>query len=272
MPTRRAPACSACSGSSAAWTLTPLPRSATAARFAPEPLSEAERAALTSRTLDGAPPHIAGDYPEWLDAPLAAVFGDDRVAEATAMASRAPLDLRVNTLKAKRDKVLALAQASRRAGDAVVANRPAHRARRRRAQSRHSRRGGFHQGRGRSAGRGLAARGAVLGGKTRRAGDRSLRRRRRQDAGARCDDARQGPADRDRPRQAPACADLRAAVARRRPQRRCPRAERRRRSIGRYPRLGRSRADRRALHRHRHLAAQPRRQMADAPRRAGSRG
>jgi len=55
-------------------------------RFAPEPLSEAERSALTSRTLDGAPPHVAGDYPEWLDAPLAAVFGDDRVAEATASA------------------------------------------------------------------------------------------------------------------------------------------------------------------------------------------
>jgi 16S rRNA (cytosine967-C5)-methyltransferase len=35
------------------------------------------------------------------------VFGDDRVAEATAMASRAPLDLRVNTLKAKREKILA---------------------------------------------------------------------------------------------------------------------------------------------------------------------
>ncbi len=76
-------------------------------RFAPEPLSAAERAALTSRSLDGAPPHIAGDYPEWLDAPLAEVFGDDRVAEATAMASRAPLDLRVNTLKANREKVLA---------------------------------------------------------------------------------------------------------------------------------------------------------------------
>jgi 16S rRNA (cytosine967-C5)-methyltransferase len=75
-------------------------------RFAPEPLSEAERSALTSRTLNDAPPHIAGDYPEWLDSYLAQAFGDDRVAEATAMASRAPLDLRVNTLKAKREKIL----------------------------------------------------------------------------------------------------------------------------------------------------------------------
>jgi 16S rRNA (cytosine967-C5)-methyltransferase len=76
-------------------------------RFAPEPLTDAERSALTVRTLDDAPAHIAGDYPEWLDPQLAAVFGDARVAEATAMASRAPLDLRVNTLKAKREKVLA---------------------------------------------------------------------------------------------------------------------------------------------------------------------
>jgi len=76
-------------------------------RYAPEPLSEVERAALASGSLKNAPAHIAGDYPEWLDAQLAAVFGDDRVAEATAMASRAPLDLRVNTLKAKREKVLA---------------------------------------------------------------------------------------------------------------------------------------------------------------------
>src|SRR5258707_2606172 len=75
-------------------------------RFAPEPLSEAERAALTSRSLKDAPAHVAGDYPEWLDSHLAQVFGDDRVAEATAMASRAPLDLRVNTLKANREKVL----------------------------------------------------------------------------------------------------------------------------------------------------------------------
>src|SRR3984885_3697306 len=75
-------------------------------RFAPEPLTERERAALTSRSLADAPPPVAGDYPEWLDGYLADVFGEDRVAEAVAMASRAPLDLRVNTLKARREKVL----------------------------------------------------------------------------------------------------------------------------------------------------------------------
>jgi 16S rRNA (cytosine967-C5)-methyltransferase len=75
-------------------------------RFAPEPLSERERLALSQRSLADAPPPIAGDYPDWLDGYLAQVFGDDRVAEATAMASRAPLDLRVNTLKARREKML----------------------------------------------------------------------------------------------------------------------------------------------------------------------
>src|SRR5438093_2381473 len=76
-------------------------------RFAPEPWTEGERAALATRSLKNAPAPIAGDYPEWLDGYLAQMFGDDRVAEATAMASRAPLDLRVNTLKAKREKALA---------------------------------------------------------------------------------------------------------------------------------------------------------------------
>ena len=75
-------------------------------RFAPAPLTDSERAALTSRSLEDAPAHVAGDYPEWLDPYLADAFGEDRVAEAVAMASRAPLDLRVNTLKAARDKIL----------------------------------------------------------------------------------------------------------------------------------------------------------------------
>ena len=169
----------------------------------------------------------------WMQ-PLAKVFGDDRVAEATAMASRAPLDLRVNTLKAKREKLVSSLSASRRQADAVVAAWPAHRARRRCAQSRHPCRGGFHQGCDRGAGRGLAARGAVVGRQARRAGDRSLRRRRRQDAGACRDDAGQGPADRDRSRQAAACADPRTAVARGRAQLRCAHAEGRSRYARRH--------------------------------------
>jgi hypothetical protein len=76
-------------------------------RFAPEPLTDTERAALTTRSTKNAPAHIAGDYPEWLDPQFTAVFGETRVDEAIAMASRAPLDLRVNTLKASQDKVLA---------------------------------------------------------------------------------------------------------------------------------------------------------------------
>src|SRR4030088_1751347 len=75
-------------------------------RFSPQPLSDGGRAAPAARSLKDATAPIAGDYPQWLDGYLAQVCGDDRVAEATAMASRAPLDLRVNTLKAKREKVL----------------------------------------------------------------------------------------------------------------------------------------------------------------------
>jgi 16S rRNA (cytosine967-C5)-methyltransferase len=75
-------------------------------RYAPAPLTDAERDALTTRSLADAPSHVAGDYPEWLDPYLAAVFGEDRVAETQAMASRAPLDLRINTLRGKREKVL----------------------------------------------------------------------------------------------------------------------------------------------------------------------
>ncbi len=76
------------------------------ARYAPAPLTDAEKAALASGTLAGAPAHVEGDYPEWLDSYLARVFGDERAAEGAALASRAPLDLRVNTLAATRDDVL----------------------------------------------------------------------------------------------------------------------------------------------------------------------
>ena len=75
---------------------------ASGARFAPEPLSDDEHARLRAANLDGAPPHVRGDYPEWLNAQLAATFGEERVEEAAALAARAPLDLRINTLKATR--------------------------------------------------------------------------------------------------------------------------------------------------------------------------
>jgi 16S rRNA (cytosine967-C5)-methyltransferase len=75
------------------------------ARFAPLPLDESERAALVRGSLLGAPAPVVGDYPEWLDAHFARVFGDARADEAAALASRAPLDLRVNTLKAGCDVV-----------------------------------------------------------------------------------------------------------------------------------------------------------------------
>jgi 16S rRNA (cytosine967-C5)-methyltransferase len=52
------------------------------------------------------PPPVAGDYPDWLDAPLARVFGDRRAEEGAALAQRAPIDLRVNTLKSDRPSVL----------------------------------------------------------------------------------------------------------------------------------------------------------------------
>ncbi len=77
-------------------------------RFAPEPLSEDERHELDATGMAGAPPHVVGDYPEWLEPYFVRAFGDDRGAEGAALAARAPLDLRVNTLKAERDEAAAM--------------------------------------------------------------------------------------------------------------------------------------------------------------------
>ena len=77
---------------------------ANGARFAPEPLSDDEHARLRAKSLDGAPPHVLGDYPDWLDEKLAATFGDERAEEGAALSSRAPLDLRVNMLKGTREE------------------------------------------------------------------------------------------------------------------------------------------------------------------------
>jgi 16S rRNA (cytosine967-C5)-methyltransferase len=74
-------------------------------RFAPEPLTDTERERLANGTLEGAPAPVAGDFPEWIEPSLRRLFGDDLVPELQALAARAPLDLRVNTLKvASRDE------------------------------------------------------------------------------------------------------------------------------------------------------------------------
>src|SRR5260370_18591467 len=75
---------------------------------APPPPNRAEADALAAAALrDDVPAHVRGDYPEWLDTYLATVFGEERADEGAALSRRAPVDLRVNTLKADRDTALA---------------------------------------------------------------------------------------------------------------------------------------------------------------------
>ncbi len=74
--------------------------------YALEPLSEGERSGLARPLPEDAPDHIKGDYPAWLAPSFARAFGDRAAIEGAALASRAPVDLRVNTLKADREKLL----------------------------------------------------------------------------------------------------------------------------------------------------------------------
>jgi len=76
-------------------------------RFAPPTLSDEEMQRIASRKLADAPDEIRADIPDWCAPLLQKAYGDDWVAEAACLAARPPLDLRVNTLKAEREKVLA---------------------------------------------------------------------------------------------------------------------------------------------------------------------
>ena len=53
------------------------------------------------------PAHVRGEFPEWLAPRLAALFGDKMTEELGAMRDEAPLDLRVNSLKATREEAIA---------------------------------------------------------------------------------------------------------------------------------------------------------------------
>jgi 16S rRNA (cytosine967-C5)-methyltransferase len=75
-------------------------------------LTSSEVAHLADARAPGEP-WIRGNYPEWLHGALLEQFGDRLSEEMAALNARAPLDLRVNALKATREAVLAeLTQAS----------------------------------------------------------------------------------------------------------------------------------------------------------------
>ncbi|HMA73110.1 MAG TPA: RsmB/NOP family class I SAM-dependent RNA methyltransferase [Xanthobacteraceae bacterium] len=84
-----------------------IARLADGARYAPAPPDDVEAKALAAPPPQDAPAHVRGDYPEWLDPYFATVFGEERAEEGAALSSRAPVDLRVNTLKSDREAVLA---------------------------------------------------------------------------------------------------------------------------------------------------------------------
>ncbi len=74
----------------------------------PGALTENEKAKLAAYSGSGlAPAHVAGDFPEWLTPAMTRVFGADAAAEGAALAARADVDLRLNTLKTTPEKALA---------------------------------------------------------------------------------------------------------------------------------------------------------------------
>ena len=74
---------------------------------APETMSADEVARLSeAEPFADAPDYVRADMPEWVAAELPASLGDTWIQEAQALAARPPLDLRANTLKSSRERVL----------------------------------------------------------------------------------------------------------------------------------------------------------------------
>ena len=90
--------------------LTEIAEAASEDPHGPGALTDAEVTRLESSygaLLDGAEDWQRGDYPEWLDGSLKAVFGDRTVDVMSTFANRADIDLRLNTLKATPEKSIA---------------------------------------------------------------------------------------------------------------------------------------------------------------------
>ena len=194
-------------------------------RYAPALLTESERDRLETATLADAPASVAGDFPEWIEPALREIFGDDLVAELQGLATRAPLDLRVNRLKA----------ASRKAVHDELAHLNA-------VETPHSPLGlrvlpledgrgpavqaepEFLKGLDRNPGRRVATGEPPFRREAGRAGGRSLRWRRGENLGSRRHDEQSRPDLRHRQRRAPPCAHPRAPDPRGCPQRPDPHA------------------------------------------------
>jgi len=73
--------------------------------YGPPALSDAERLAIASPPSGEPPLPVRGEFPPFLEPELQRAFGDTVLDEMLALQSRAPIDLRVNTLKATRDAV-----------------------------------------------------------------------------------------------------------------------------------------------------------------------
>ncbi len=73
----------------------------------PAVLTDIEREALARPIPADTPANVRADVPDWLWPSLVASFGEaGALAEGEALNRRAPVDLRVNTLKSSREKVL----------------------------------------------------------------------------------------------------------------------------------------------------------------------
>jgi len=77
-----------------------------AGAYGPSPLTAEESHAVANPPAGPPPRHVLGEYPQWLEPELTRAFGDYLLDEMAALATRAPVDLRVNTLRASRDDML----------------------------------------------------------------------------------------------------------------------------------------------------------------------
>ncbi|SDQ94510.1 RsmB/NOP family class I SAM-dependent RNA methyltransferase [Pseudovibrio sp. Tun.PSC04-5.I4] len=73
---------------------------------APEPLSDLERNALLENCQVEDVEYVSANVPEWLWSHFQDNFGDEAHAVGKSLSERAPIDMRVNTIKSTQEKVL----------------------------------------------------------------------------------------------------------------------------------------------------------------------